>query len=91
MAMSVEETTWDLHTISGYGGLALMVILAVAGAWAIRTDNRDVLTSFHKFAVPIGLFWLVSFMVSFNRSEPGLVHGSALTAFRRSVHCRRRS
>ena len=62
MAMSVEETTWDLHTISGYGGLALMVILAVSGAWAIKNDNRDVLTSFHKFAMPIGLFWMVSFI-----------------------------
>lgn len=62
MGMSVEETTWDLHTISGYTGLALMAILTITGTWAKRTDNRNLLTTFHRYAVPIWIIWAVSFV-----------------------------
>ncbi|MEJ2139620.1 MAG: HsmA family protein [Gammaproteobacteria bacterium] len=61
MGMSVEETTWDLHTISGFAGLALMAILAVAGTWAKRSNNQKLLTTFHRYAVPIWVIWAVSF------------------------------
>ncbi len=61
MAMSVEETTWDFHTLSGYLGLALMAILAVAGTWAKLSDREALLTSFHRFAVPIWVIWVVSY------------------------------
>jgi uncharacterized repeat protein (TIGR03987 family) len=61
MGMSVEETTWDLHTISGYTGLALMAILAVAGTWAKLTDRQDVLRSFYRYAVPVWFIWAVSY------------------------------
>jgi uncharacterized repeat protein (TIGR03987 family) len=61
MGMSVEKTTWDLHTISGYTGLGLMAILAVVGSWAKLTNREDILTSFHKYAVPVWVIWVISY------------------------------
>ncbi|MCB1624197.1 MAG: hypothetical protein KDI32_06390, partial [Pseudomonadales bacterium] len=35
MGMSIDgPIVWDLHTISGYTGLVLMLLLAIVGAWA---------------------------------------------------------
>lgn len=61
MAMSVEETTWDFHTLSGYLGLALMAILAVAGTWAKLSNREALLTSFHRYAIPIWVVWVISY------------------------------
>jgi len=61
MGMSVEETTWDLHTISGFAGLGLMAILAVTGTYAKKTDNQAMLRTFHRYAVPIWVIWAISF------------------------------
>jgi hypothetical protein len=61
MGLSVEKTTWDLHTISGYAGLGLMAILAVVGSWAKLTNREDILTSFHKYAVPVWVIWVISY------------------------------
>jgi len=61
MAMSVEETTWDLHTISGYSGLALMALLVIAGSWAMWQQRESVLRNFHRFAAPVWFFWFVSY------------------------------
>lgn len=62
MGLSVEETTWDFHTISGYAGLGLMAILAIVGSWAKITDREDILKSFHKYAVPVWVIWVVSYL-----------------------------
>ncbi len=62
MGLSVEVTTWDLHTISGYAGLALMAVLAVVGTWAKWSGGQALLTSFHRFAIPIWLIWVVSYV-----------------------------
>ena len=61
MGLSVEETTWDFHTISGYVGLGLMATLAVVGSWAKIKDRADILTSFHKYAVPVWVIWAISY------------------------------
>ena len=61
MGLSVEETTWDFHTISGYAGLALMALLAVTGTWAKLTSREALLTSFHRYAIPIWIVWVVSY------------------------------
>ena len=61
MAMSVEETTWDLHTISGYSGLALMALLVVAGSWSMWQQREPFLRSFHRLAAPVWVFWFVSY------------------------------
>jgi uncharacterized repeat protein (TIGR03987 family) len=61
MSMSVEETTWDLHTISGYSGLALMALLVIAGSWAMWQKREPVLRSFHRFAAPVWIFWFISY------------------------------
>ena len=62
MGLSVEETTWDFHTISGYAGLGLMAILAIVGSWAKLTSREDILRSFHKYAVPVWVIWVVSYL-----------------------------
>jgi len=61
MGLSVEVTTWDLHTISGYAGLALMAMLAVVGTWAKWSDREAVLKSFYRIAIPVWLIWVVSY------------------------------
>lgn len=61
MGASVEKTTWDFHTISGYTGLGLMAILAVVGSWAKLNDREDILTSFHRYAVPVWAIWVISY------------------------------
>ena len=61
MGMSVEKTTWDFHTISGYAGLALMAVLAVTGTWAKFTGRQDILKSFHKVSVPVWVIWVISY------------------------------
>jgi uncharacterized repeat protein (TIGR03987 family) len=61
MGLSVEVTTWDLHTISGYLGLALMAALAAGGSWAKLSGREDILSGFHRFAMPIWVIWFVSY------------------------------
>ena len=62
MAMSVEETTWDFHTISGYTGLTLMAILAAVGSWAKWSTQEYVLAGFHRVAMPVWIIWVVSYL-----------------------------
>lgn len=62
MGLSIQgEIVWDFHTISGYAGLALMAVLAVVGSWAKWSDREAVLTSFHRFAIPVWIIWVVSY------------------------------
>lgn len=61
MGMSVEVTTWDLHTISGYLGLALMAMLAAGGSWAKLFKREDILSGFHRFAMPSWVIWCISY------------------------------
>ena len=61
MGLSVGKTTWDFHTISGYTGLGLMAILAVVGTWAKLTNRENILTAFHKYAVPVWVIWVISY------------------------------
>ncbi len=62
MGMSVDgPIKWDLHTIAGYTGLVLMIILAVVGTWARWTGRQTVLTSFHRYAVPVWFVWVASY------------------------------
>ena len=63
MGMLVEgDIVWDFHTISGYTGLGLMVILVVTGSFAFKSKKKHILTSFHKFALPIWVLWMTSYM-----------------------------
>ncbi|MFW2404009.1 MAG: HsmA family protein [Gammaproteobacteria bacterium] len=61
MGLSAGKTTWDFHTISGNLGLGLMAILAVVGTWAKLTRRDDILASFHKYAVPVWIIWVISY------------------------------
>lgn len=62
MGLSIEgPIVWDFHTISGYAGLALMAVLAVVGSWAKWSDRETVLKSFHRFALPVWILWVVSY------------------------------
>jgi uncharacterized repeat protein (TIGR03987 family) len=62
MKSSVAEVTYDLHTISGYTALALMLSVTVTGTYAtLRHDDR-ILENFHKFGLPIWFIWVVSWL-----------------------------
>ena len=61
MRMSVETTTYDLHTISGYTALALMVVLTVVGTGTLLMRREDVLKGFHKVAMPVWVIWALSY------------------------------
>lgn len=61
MGLSVEQTTWDFHTISGYAGLGLMTVLAIVGTWAKVTGREAVQKSFYRYAIPIWVLWAASY------------------------------
>jgi uncharacterized repeat protein (TIGR03987 family) len=62
MKSSVETVTYDLHTISGYTALALMLTITLAGTYAIFQQNERVLTNFHRFGMPIWCLWTISWI-----------------------------
>lgn len=61
MRMSVEKTTYDLHTISGYSALALMLALTLVGTGALVIRKDDLLKSFHRIAMPVWVLWALSY------------------------------
>jgi len=62
MRSTIPEMTYDMHTIVGLTALALMVIVTLIGTYAVYSKNESVLTSFHKFGLPIWFFWTVSWI-----------------------------
>lgn len=63
MGLSIEgEIVWDFHTISGYAGLVLMAMLAVIGSWAKWTNQEKLLTGFHRYAIPVWIIWVASYV-----------------------------
>ncbi|HPF26431.1 MAG TPA: HsmA family protein [Steroidobacteraceae bacterium] len=63
MGMSIDgPIVWDLHTIAGYTGLLLMLLLAIVGTWARWTGKQTMLTSFHRYAIPVWLIWVASYI-----------------------------
>jgi uncharacterized repeat protein (TIGR03987 family) len=63
MGLSIEgDIVWDFHTISGYTGLALMALMATVGSWAKYSGNEAMLTSFHRFAIPVWIIWVASYV-----------------------------
>lgn len=63
MGLSIEgNIVWDFHTISGYTGLALMAVLAVVGTWARATNRESLLTGFHRYAIPVWIIWVASYV-----------------------------
>lgn len=61
MGLSVEQTTWDLHTISGNAGLGLMGLLAITGSWAKWSGHEAILRGFHRYAIPVWVIWFTSY------------------------------
>lgn len=61
MGLSVEQTTWDFHTISGYAGLGLMGLLAAGGSWAKWSGREAFLHGFHRYAIPVWVIWFASY------------------------------
>lgn len=62
MKSSVETVTYDLHTISGYTALALMLVVTLTGTYAIFRHNERILNNFHKFGLPIWFVWVTSWL-----------------------------
>jgi uncharacterized repeat protein (TIGR03987 family) len=61
MAATLPMIIWDMHTIIGYGSLALMACLSLYGTVSLLQKREDRLTSFHKIAVPIWVIWVASY------------------------------
>ncbi len=61
MGARVETITWDLHTITGYLALALMMALSAWGTLAVLGKREEWLTRFPSVAVPIWVIWVVSY------------------------------
>jgi len=62
MRDSVEELTFDLHTISGYTALALMLVVTLSGTYAVLRHKERLRDAFHKYSVPIWCFWALSWV-----------------------------
>jgi len=62
MRASVEHITYDLHTLSGYTALFLMLSVTFAGTYAVVRHKEQLRNGFHKFSVPIWLFWTLSWL-----------------------------
>jgi uncharacterized repeat protein (TIGR03987 family) len=61
MGLRAETIRWDLHTISGYLALLLMIALAAWGSAGLVTRREQWLTRFHRYAVPIWVIWVISY------------------------------
>lgn len=62
MGARVESIRWDLHTISGYGALALMGLLTLFGTLALLQRRDAWLTRFPRLALPIWIVWVGSYI-----------------------------
>jgi len=62
MKSSVETVTYDLHTISGYTALALMLTVTLIGTYALLQNKEGVLNNFHKLGLPIWFVWVISWI-----------------------------
>ncbi len=61
MGARIETIRWDLHTISGYGALALMAVLTVFGTIALVRRRESILAGFQRLAIPVWTFWVLSY------------------------------
>jgi len=63
MAASVEgRVTYDLHTISGYTALFLMLVVTISGVFAVVRKHEGLLANFHRVSVPVWCIWMVSWI-----------------------------
>lgn len=63
MAASIEgRVTWDLHTISGYTALVLMLLVTSAGLFATFRKHAWLLGNFHRISIPVWCVWMVSWI-----------------------------
>jgi uncharacterized repeat protein (TIGR03987 family) len=63
MAASVKgEMRYDLHTISGYTALFLMMLVTTAAVVGIARQHEGVLSRFHKVSVPVWFIWMISWI-----------------------------
>lgn len=62
MKSSVDEVTYDLHTISGYTALALMLVVTLSGTYAVLRHNERILENFHRFGLPVWFLWVTSWI-----------------------------
>jgi len=56
-----EEVKYDLHTISGYLAITLMITMAVYALFAVVKKNQSMLTNFGKYFLPILIVWTISY------------------------------
>ncbi|RLA00133.1 MAG: hypothetical protein DRQ47_09925 [Gammaproteobacteria bacterium] len=62
MKSLATEVNYDFHTISGYLGLTLMLLMGAVGLNAVSQKNQSMLEDFGKYFTPILLLWLTSYV-----------------------------
>lgn len=67
MAATLTVIIWDMHTIVGYGSLALMAGLSLYGSVLLWQKRAEQLATFHRIAVPVWVIWALSFLSGITR------------------------
>ena len=62
MAATLPVIIWDIHTLVGYGSLALMAALSLYGTVLLWQKRENLLSSFHRIAVPVWVIWTASYV-----------------------------
>lgn len=63
MAASVDfAITLSLHSVSGYTALVLMIIVNLAGGFALARSNEWLLDNFWRFSIPVWVVWMGSWI-----------------------------
>ena len=61
-SLSQVTTGTNLHGITGFIAIVLMLIHAIWGAFVLIKKNKDMISKFHKFSVIVWIIWLVPFI-----------------------------
>ena len=62
MKSLTDEIRYDLHTISGYLALILMLVMSAIALFALVRKYQPFLTNFSKYYFPVWIIWLISYV-----------------------------
>jgi len=62
MSVISETTKFDIHTITGFLSILLMLFHAVWATIAIVKKDEKVKEQFHKFSIIVWLIWLIPYL-----------------------------
>ncbi len=56
------EVKFDLHTISGYLALSLMLAMGLFASYALLKKNQTILKNFGHYYFPVLIIWILSYV-----------------------------